>query len=209
MVRGTAASGKYVWQMRYAPSCTLSDKLTPMSPAPTIADQPSLRIALLSDTHNAVDRRIAEVVESCDLAVHAGDIGSPKVLAQLLPKTGRVFAVRGNNDTPDQWPRGTESSLRLLPDALSIDVPGGVLVVVHGHRARPASGRHQILRERYPTARGIVYGHTHRLLVDVDSQPWVLNPGAAGHTRNQGTPSCLVLTATADAWRVDIHAFPD
>ncbi|MEW5838837.1 MAG: metallophosphoesterase family protein [Pseudomonadota bacterium] len=180
-----------------------------MSPSPLIAAEPSLRIALLSDTHNAVDRRIVEVVESCDLAVHAGDIGSPQVLAQLLPRSGRVFAVRGNNDTAEQWPRGTERSLRLLPESLSIDVPGGVVVVVHGHRARPAMRRHQILRERYPMARAIVYGHTHRVLVDDEFQPWVLNPGAAGHTRNHGAPSCLVLTATLGDWHVDVHAFAD
>lgn len=172
-------------------------------------DQPGLRIALLSDTHNAVDQRVAEVVESCDLAVHAGDIGSPKVLAQLLPKSGRVFAVRGNNDTPEQWPLGTEHCLRILPDSLSIDAPGGVVVVVHGHRARPASRRHQALRERYPEARAIVYGHTHRLVVDDAKEPWVLNPGAAGFTRNQGSPSCLVLTATPTFWYVDIHVFRD
>ena len=180
-----------------------------MSFTPSTVDEASLRVALLSDTHNAVDRRVASVVDSCDLVVHAGDIGSPEVLAQLLPKSGRVFAVRGNNDTLDQWPPGTERCLRILPESLSLDLPGGVLVVVHGHRARPASRRHQILRERYPDARAIVYGHTHRLWVDDAEQPWVLNPGAAGYTRTQGAPSCLVLTVTASLWRVDIHAFPD
>ncbi len=176
---------------------------------PLPVDEPGLRVALLSDTHNALDRRVASVVNGCDLAVHAGDIGSPDVLAQLLPKSGRVFAVRGNNDTLDQWPPDTERCLRILPESLSLDLPGGALLVVHGHRARPASRRHQILRERYPDARAIVYGHTHRLWVDNTKQPWVLNPGAAGYTRTQGAPSCLVLTATASLWRVDIHAFPD
>ena len=177
--------------------------------APLTAELPSLRIALLSDTHNAVDRRIVEVVEGCDLVVHAGDIGSPEVLAQLLPKSGRVFAVRGNNDTPDQWPKDTAHCLRILPDYLSLDVPGGVIVVVHGHRVRPAYRRHESLRERHPEARAIVYGHTHRLVVDDAANPWVLNPGAAGYTRTHGAPSCLVLTATPSDWRVDIHAFRD
>lgn len=194
--------------MRYAVPCRLLERFA-MPPSLADPDQPHLRIALLSDTHNAVDRRIAEVVESCDLVVHAGDIGSPEVLAQLLPKSGRVFAVRGNNDTPDQWPVGTERCLRILPEYLSIDAPGGVVVVVHGHRVRPALRRHQALRERYPAARAIVYGHTHRLVVDDAQQPWVLNPGAAGFTRTHGAPSCLVLTATPSDWFVDIHAFRD
>ena len=176
---------------------------------PLAAESLSLRIALLSDTHNAIDRRIAKVVEDCDLVVHAGDIGSPEVLAQLLPKSGRVFAVRGNNDTAEQWPPGTERCLRILPEYLSLDVPGGMIVVVHGHRVNPAYRRHQALRERYPDARAIVYGHTHRLAVDDAAEPWVLNPGAAGFTRTQGAPSCLVLIATPSDWHVDIHAFRD
>ena len=42
----------------------------------------------------------------------------------------------------------------------------------------------QALRAAHPQARGIVYGHTHRLLIDRSEEPWVLNPGAAGRIRN-------------------------
>lgn len=166
-----------------------------------------IRVALVADTHGALDERIAEVVAGCDLAVHAGDIGRPQVLAAMQPKSGRVIAVRGNNDTPLQWPRGAEGWLSELPEQARLELPGGILVVEHGHRALPASLRHARLRERHPNARAIVYGHTHRLVVDQDSSPWVLNPGAAGRTRTYGAPSCLVLTAALEGWRVDIHAY--
>ncbi|WP_257388244.1 metallophosphoesterase family protein, partial [Tahibacter caeni] len=81
------------------------------------------------------------------------------------------------------------------------DLPGGRLVVVHGDRW-PARGRHAALRRAYPAARAVVYGHSHRLVVDTDALPWVLNPGAAGRARTNGGPSCLLLHATAQAWRV-------
>lgn len=166
-----------------------------------------IRVALVSDTHGALDVRVAEIVASCDLVVHAGDIGKPQILAELLPRSGRVLAVRGNNDTPHQWPRGSESWLRELPEVVQLDLPGGLLVVEHGHRVLPAAQRHARLRERHPQARAIVYGHTHRLIVDEETTPWVLNPGAAGRVRTYGAPSCLVLNAGMEHWRVDIHAF--
>ncbi|HEY5790682.1 MAG TPA: metallophosphoesterase family protein, partial [Gammaproteobacteria bacterium] len=67
-------------------------------------DGQSLRVALVSDTHGHLDPRVAAIVERCDLAVHAGDVGGMAVLAQLQPRLGRVIAVRGNNDTPREWP---------------------------------------------------------------------------------------------------------
>lgn len=166
-----------------------------------------IRVALVADTHGALDERIAEIVAGCDLVVHAGDIGTPRILAQLNPLSGRVIAVRGNNDTPLQWPRGSESWLRELPEQVQIDLPGGILAIEHGHRVLPASRRHERLRERHPHARAVVYGHTHRLVVDRETEPWVLNPGAAGRIRNYGAPSCLVLSAGQEHWDVDIHAF--
>lgn len=166
-----------------------------------------IRVALVADTHGTLDERIAEVVAACDLAVHAGDIGAPGVLASLQPRSGRVIAVRGNNDTPLQWPRGSEGWLRELPEQARLDLPGGILVVEHGHRALPAALRHARLRERHPYARAVVYGHTHRLVVDREAEPWVLNPGAAGRIRTHGAPSCLVLNAGPDHWSVDIHVF--
>ncbi|MEW6445053.1 MAG: metallophosphoesterase family protein [Pseudomonadota bacterium] len=166
-----------------------------------------IRVALVSDTHGALDARVAEVVATCDLAVHAGDIGAPGVLAQLQPLSGRVIAVRGNNDTPLQWPRGSESLLHDLPEQVVVELPGGMLALEHGHRVLPSNQRHARLRERHPGARCIVYGHTHRLLVDAEREPWVLNPGAAGRIRTYGAPSCLVLNADEAGWSVDIHAF--
>ncbi len=166
-----------------------------------------LRVALVSDTHGTVDERILEVVAGCDLVVHAGDIGTPEVLAALQPRSGRVIAVRGNNDTLLQWPRGSEGLLRELPEQVRLELPGGILAIEHGHRVLPAALRHARLRERHPHARAVVYGHTHRLAVDTEAEPWVLNPGAAGRIRTYGAPSCLVLDVQDGHWAVDIHAF--
>ncbi len=165
-----------------------------------------VRVAILSDTHGWVDPRVLDVVSGCDLAVHGGDIGSAGVIARLRPRLGRVWAVSGNNDVPAKWPASDRDLLDRLPELLDLPLPGGRLVAVHGHRTA-ARDRHERLRRRFPEARLLVYGHSHRLILDLDSQPWVVNPGAAGHDRTFGGPSCLVLHAGLDLWRLETFRF--
>ncbi len=166
-----------------------------------------LRVAILADTHGHGDSRIQEVVADCDYAVHAGDVGNAAVLEDLHPRGGIVVAVRGNNDLPGKWPVDDATVLKQLPAEADLELPGGRLVVVHGHRAGSVATRHAWLRERYSTARLVVYGHSHRLVCDQSHTPWILNPGAAGRARTFGGPSCLVLHASDRNWHVETHRF--
>ena len=166
-----------------------------------------LTIALLSDTHGIIDHRIAEVIAGSDWVVHAGDIGNASVLHQLARLGDKVVAVRGNNDVAARWPAQDHDILAALGNERRIELPGGELVVVHGHRLNPASRRHQRLRERYPEARVVVYGHSHRLVEDTAAMPWILNPGAAGRARTYGGPSCLLLHIKGGQWSVEHHRF--
>lgn len=166
-----------------------------------------LRIALLSDTHGYLDPRIATLVEGCDIAVHGGDIGDFGVLRELQPRLGRVVVVRGNNDTPRDWAGKDTTGLDALPRTAELELPGGRLAIIHGHRAGPLYERHHRLRRRFPDARAIVVGHSHRQVCDCDTMPWVLNPGAAGKFRTYGGPGCLVLTASTADWTLERHRF--
>jgi predicted phosphodiesterase len=65
--------------------------------------QKAVRVAIVSDTHGHLCPEVRAVVESYDVAVHAGDIGSRRVLDLLQAGAGTVFAVRGNNDVPGLW----------------------------------------------------------------------------------------------------------
>lgn len=152
------------------------------------------RVCILSDTHGFIAPAILEQAARCQLAVHAGDIGNGEVLEALREACGRVVAVPGNNDLPQRWPAAQRDLLLGLDEQAHIALPGGMLAVEHGHRVNPVGSRHAKLRARHPDARAIVYGHSHRLLVDQDVVPWVLNPGAAGRNRTFGGASCLILT---------------
>ena len=174
----------------------------------TVSCTKAARVAILSDTHGRLDPRIAGVVASCDCAVHAGDIGAVAVLSALRPLVATVVAVLGNNDVEGKLGAADWALLRGLPLETRIELRGGALMVVHGHRAGPASRRHAWLRSRYPEARAVVYGHSHRLDCDQSQAPWVLNPGSAGLTRTFGGPSCLVLATAGRHWTIETVRFP-
>jgi putative phosphoesterase len=165
-----------------------------------------MRVLLLSDTHGQLDARIAMLARMCDVVVHAGDIGNAAILDELRAGGTRVFAVRGNNDVPSKWPRVDRKTLDTLDENARIELAGGLLIATHGDRYAPST-RHARLRAAYPDARAVVYGHSHRLIVDEQASPWILNPGAAGRTRTYGGPSCLILEASARQWRVEAHRF--
>lgn len=164
-------------------------------------------VAILSDTHAHLDDRIAVLVSACDYAVHAGDIMGAHVLAALQPRQ-RVIAVAGNNDIPERWADVEGHIVRQLPHVAELDLPGGLLVVEHGHRHGHDIPSHESLRRTHGHARAIVYGHSHKLICDQNEEPWVINPGAAGRTRTHGGPSCLILSASTEAWTLAIKRYP-
>lgn len=165
-----------------------------------------MRVLLLSDTHGQLDARIAALARECDVVVHAGDVGNAAVLEALREGGANVVAIRGNNDVASKWPRADRRELDLLEDEARVDLPGGTLIAVHGDRYTPAT-RHARLRRAYPDARAVVYGHSHRLVVDDAATPWILNPGAAGRARTYGGPSCLLLEARPKIWRIEQRRF--
>lgn len=175
---------------------------TPLWPtAVDLSDRKSVCAVLVSDTHGHLDPRIVRLIEDSDLAVHAGDVGSEDVLIALQRAPVSVV-VGGNNDVPSQW------TGPMLPPEASIALPGGTLVVEHGHRRTPARDRHAILRRRHQTARAVLYGHSHQLTVDDDASPTIFNPGASGRVRTFGGPSCILLQVSAAVWTTEIRRFP-
>jgi putative phosphoesterase len=162
-------------------------------------------VGILSDSHGYLDPRIAEAVNQCDYIVHAGDIFNAQVLEQLTPKKALV-AVAGNNDFPAFWDESEADIVKALPKTDKLQLPAGLLVVEHGHRLGNQPN-HDDFRLDHANARLIVYGHTHRRVIDQKEKPWVVNPGASGKVRNHGGPSCLVLHASEDEWKIDTILF--
>ncbi len=168
------------------------------------SEQHSVNIGVLSDTHAHINPEIVDNLMGCDLILHAGDIGSIEVIKQLQRISNNVISVRGNNDTEYQWDSIEHENLNQIPHIAEVELPGGTIVITHGdeHFAEYAIW-HQKLRNDFPNAKAIIYGHSHKLVFDQSADPWVLNPGAAGETRIQRNGvSCLRIDAYKEKWEV-------
>ncbi|MDX2505812.1 MAG: metallophosphoesterase family protein [Gammaproteobacteria bacterium] len=169
-----------------------------------------LKIAIISDTHEVLDGQINDAIKTCDIAIHAGDIGANSVLEEMQPKSGHVIAVAGNNDKPYLWDFKEWNIVKNLPQSIELSVPGGIIAVEHGHEHGLHKPSHDDLRVAHAQARLVIYGHTHIQVIDKDDpDKHVLNPGAAGHTRNKGGPSCIILTIDDDNWDYEILKFSE
>lgn len=133
----------------------------------------------MSDTHGLVRNSIFAALAGVSQILHAGDVGGGDVL-HALESIAPVLAVYGNVDPLDG----------LLAQEIAIDAGGLSIHVSHGHElGSPTPAR---LLSRY-SADVIVFGHTHRALVEREGKRLVINPGAAGPRRFDLKPSVGIL----------------
>jgi hypothetical protein len=133
-------------------------------------------VGLVSDTHGLVRPEIFSALAGVDLILHAGDVGGRSVLAELRA-IAPVQAVYGNTDVPG------DPDLRA---ALTLSIDGLSIHVSHGHEL--GSPTPAELLTQYG-ANIIVFGHTHKPLVERAGARLVVNPGAAGPRRFNLQPS--------------------
>jgi uncharacterized protein len=138
-------------------------------------------VGLISDTHmtgtgrRALPAACLERLAGCDLIVHAGDVMTESVLAEIEAIGPRgVEAVLGNVDSP--------ALRRRLPAERVIGLPDGPkLAVVHD--AGPRTGRLERLRLRFPEADAVVFGHSHLPLHEQRDWFQIFNPGSPTERR--------------------------
>ena len=141
-----------------------------------------MKVGLISDTHGKLRPEVFDAFVGVDVILHAGDIGSPDIITEL-EAIAPVHAVHGNTDDFDIRARHGES--------IALDLDGKRIVIVHGHLfGSPTPAR---LRQAFPDADAIVYGHTHKPLLDNTAKPIVVNPGAAGPARFKLKPGVAIL----------------
>lgn len=143
-------------------------------------------LGVISDTHGLLRPRATEALRGADAIIHAGDVGTPAVLAALYALGPPVLAVvRGNVDA-GPWAQD-------LPERVVIEVDGRRVLVLHD--------RHAL--DLYPAPADIalvVCGHSHRPRWERPGTvrgPLFLNPGAAGPRRFR-LPVCLALVRLAN-----------
>ena len=169
----------------------------------SIFDQAELRVGVISDTHSRLNENVIGALHNCDAILHAGDIGNAMVLNDLARFTPHVFSVRGNNDVEHKWPSDDLPTLQVIPEAIEFTFKNERIALTHGHQFPTVETRHQKLRERFPRADIVIYGHSHLLVCDQAQQPWVINPGPGGYNRTFKGASCLVMHYKNRQWLIE------
>jgi putative phosphoesterase len=144
-------------------------------------------VGVVSDTHipkvgESLPRELPERLEGVDLILHAGDLVSLEALAQL-EKIAPVEAVCGNMDWPEVRDR--------LPETRVLDLEGVKVGLTHGSGA-PLGIEKRVLRQ-FSGVDVVVFGHTHKALVENRGGVLLLNPGSPNDTRFHPRRSLILL----------------
>ena len=126
-----------------------------------------MRIGLISDTHGLIRAEALRALAGSDHIIHAGDIVKPEILDELR-RIAPLTVVRGNND------KGTWA--KALPEYEVVEF-GAVSVYVRHDRAE---------LDIDPLAAGmrvLVFGHSHKPMIEKRDGVLFVNPGSAGPRR--------------------------
>ena len=123
-----------------------------------------MKLAILSDTHGLLRPEVAEHLKTADAILHGGDVNKPGIVDQLK-QYAPLYVVRGNNDK--EW-------AEQIPHDLTITLGGVTFYLVHNKKEVPAD---------LTGIDAVVFGHSHKyLLEERDGVLW-LNPGSCGPRR--------------------------
>ena len=126
------------------------------------------------------------------MILHAGDIGSPKIL-EMLREVAPVAAIRGNNDK-DEWARE-------LPDQEVIEIGGVSIYMLHDVKEldlEPRAAGHDV----------VIAGHSHKPVIEERHGVLFLNPGGAGPKRFKLPISVAHLTISRGKAAAEIIYLP-
>ena len=155
----------------------------------------SMKIGIVSDTHDFLRREVAASLQDCERILHCGDICSRRILDQL-ESIAPVKAVRGNGD--GDW-------AGFLPETLDFGLDGLRICMAHKKKDLPKD------LNAYDLA---ICGHTHQYASEWLDRPGhrrrtlLLNPGSCGPGRFFHPVTMAVLRTDGDGFSVERIEMP-
>lgn len=143
-----------------------------------------MKVLVVSDTHKKNDNYFKLVERhKPDLVIHCGD------------SEGSEYALTEAVDCPVQIVLGNNDFFSYLPREVELTLEGFKIWVTHGHNYYVSMGNEMLKREALARGANIVlYGHTHRPVVDREGSVIAVNPGSLSYPRQEGhKPSYVIM----------------
>ena len=147
-----------------------------------------MKILVFSDSHglyHTMEQAIRR--EAPDALFYLGDgLRDCTVVEQMFPELP-VYKVSGNCDFLP--PKGVQAEQEILLENVRF-------FFTHGHRYSVKTGLHEIMQEaKSRKADVLLFGHTHKPLVQRNGALWVCNPGSISQM-GHSTYAVIALGAT-------------
>ncbi|MBR1852776.1 MAG: metallophosphoesterase family protein [Lachnospiraceae bacterium] len=152
------------------------------------------RIAILSDTHSLLRREIKEILQSCEVILHGGDIASRKTFEEIRAIAPAYF-VRGNAD--EEWVAAADDMAEQLPIERDVELYGFHFYMTH---------KKKDIRQNLDGVDVVIYGHSHKYTQSIEHSRTIdrlhsaekdilyLNPGSCGPRRFTQPITMAIMT---------------
>lgn len=155
-----------------------------------------MRILVISDTHrnNDLYLQLVQRYSPLDMVIHCGDIEGSELTIESAVDCP-VHMVAGNNDFFSDLPH--DDVFEIGPHKVFLS---------HGHHYY-ISMRNTIIKEE-AKSRGcdiVMYGHTHRPVVEQADGMIALNPGSLTYPRQEGRKPSYIIMDMDDRGELDIQ----
>ncbi len=144
-----------------------------------------MKILVISDTHRHEENleRVLEIEQNIDMLIHLGDIEGAEDFIRSIVNCP-CYMVAGNNDY-----------FSMLNKEIKIMIGDYHVLLTHGHHYYVSLGYETIESEAIAQGIDIVmFGHTHRPLVEINENVTLINPGSLSYPRQENhLPSYIIM----------------
>ena len=144
-----------------------------------------MRALIVSDTHRHNENLeiVLKKVGHIDMLIHCGDAEGTEGHIQQICECP-LYIVSGNNDVFSK-----------LPYEINFEIDKYKAFLVHGHTYYDSVGIERLLDEaKARQADIVIFGHTHRPVIELRDNIMVINPGSISYPRQEGKiPSYVIM----------------
>lgn len=144
-----------------------------------------MKILVVSDTHRKNDNYLNVVQKEAklDMVIHLGDV------------EGSEYTIQSAVDCPVEIIAGNNDFFSNLPTEKTLQVGKFRVMIAHGHQYYINMGNEMIKEEALAQGADIVmYGHTHKPVIDMTKGIIAVNPGSLSYPRQENRrPSYIIM----------------